>query len=113
VITKDNVIEFRKRTNIAVLVHEDAERYTLEIDFKPNTPDLPDCELKSEGLGITLVCWKTGVWTGLGAHEFEIGECGYIPELGRICRGEAVVRRISLMCVITLQNNSRISAGNF
>jgi hypothetical protein len=77
-IMNDNVIEFRKRTAVAVYVHEDAERYTLEIDFKPNPPDLPDTsELKTEGLGITLVCWKNGdkpsvgIWTGRGEHGFE------------------------------------------
>ena len=34
-ITKDNVIEFRKQTAVTVHVHEDAERYTLEIEFNP------------------------------------------------------------------------------
>src|SRR5262245_26495851 len=41
-MTKDNVIEFRKQTAVTVHVHEDAERYTLEIEFKPNPPDLPE-----------------------------------------------------------------------
>jgi hypothetical protein len=75
-ITKDNVIEFRKQAAVTVHVHEDAERYTLEIEFKPNPPDLPS-ELKTEGLGIILVCWKNGdkpsvgIWTGRGEHGFE------------------------------------------
>jgi len=77
-ITKDNVIEFREQTAVTVYVHEDAERYTLEIEFKPNPPDLPETsELKTEGLGIILALWKNGgepsvgIWTGRGEHGFE------------------------------------------
>jgi hypothetical protein len=77
-ITKDNVIEFREQTAVTVHVHEDAERYTLEIEFKPNPPDLPETsELKTEGVGIILDCRKNGdtpsvgIWTGRGEHGFE------------------------------------------
>ena len=70
----DNIVPFRGLSKVAHCVHEDDESFTFQIEFQ--NPAWPG-ELATEGMGITLTCWKNGdkpsvgIWSGRGSHEFD------------------------------------------